>query len=568
MKIINASVEVLDQINGEEILKHIEKIGRVCYKSEDKITTESSKKFVTDLIKRGHEAVIEHFNISVKFICDRGCCYDDKTKVLTDNGWKLFKDVSIEKDSFYTLNDNEDIIKLKANKLINIPYSGKMHYYDSSQINLAVTPNHNMWVYDYDKRSDKTRKWKFIKSEDMNNRRYKFNKSANPLNKISDEYFTINGINIPRGFYTETVPELKFNANLFFELVGWWITDGSINYGINGSGNRLIISQTKKIGRQRIKELLEILNIKYLEYKNEFRINCPQLLNWLSNNFLKDSDTKKTYYCSIPRWFFTELSSNNLESFLNGVIGGDGTKHTKSNGYQIYTASKQFAGDLVELALNVGKSANVYEVKERTRTFPNQAISNCQKQYVVSIVTTNKVLFDKRTAIKEEIEYNGNVYCVELPQYHRLYVMREGKACWCGNSHEIVRHRIASYAQESTRYCNYSKDKFGSEITVIKPLFWQENSPQYQAWRIGCVEAEIAYFELLSLGATAQEARSVLPNSLKTEIVVTMNLRELRHFFRLRTANAAHPQMREVSIPLLNKLKTLIPVIFDDIEVE
>jgi len=136
-----------------------------------------------------------------------------------------------------------------------------------------------------------------------------------------------------------------------------------------------------------------------------------------------------------------------------------------------------------------------------------------------------------------------------------------------GVSHEIVRHRVASYAQESTRYCNYSKDKFNKEIAVIEPLFYQEGTVKYEAWKQSCLEAENFYFDLLELGSSAQEARSVLPNSLKTEIVVTMNLREWRHFFRLRTAKVAHPQMREVTIPLLNELKTLIPVIFDDIEV-
>lgn len=134
-----------------------------------------------------------------------------------------------------------------------------------------------------------------------------------------------------------------------------------------------------------------------------------------------------------------------------------------------------------------------------------------------------------------------------------------------GVSHELVRHRIASFAQESTRYCNYSKDKFGNEITVIKPVFFAEGSDEYTEWRSAMRLAESHYFSLLELGATPQEARSVLPNSLKTEIVITANYREWRNFFKLRTDNAAHPQMREVTIPLLAELKKRIPVIFDDI---
>lgn len=143
-----------------------------------------------------------------------------------------------------------------------------------------------------------------------------------------------------------------------------------------------------------------------------------------------------------------------------------------------------------------------------------------------------------------------------------------------GVSHEIVRHRVASYCQESTRYCNYSKDKFGKEITVIKPYFWREDEEEnkeyikFAVWKRSMKEAESAYFELLDMGATPQEARTVLPNSLKTEVVMTANIREWRHFFKLRTSPAAHPQMREVAIPLLKECQEKIPVLFDDIEVE
>ncbi len=137
--------------------------------------------------------------------------------------------------------------------------------------------------------------------------------------------------------------------------------------------------------------------------------------------------------------------------------------------------------------------------------------------------------------------------------------------CDRGVSHEIVRHRIASYSQESTRYCNYSKDKFGNEITLIKPFFWKDEPEKYQIWLDTMQQIENAYINLINLGATPQEARSILPNSLKTEIVVTMNLRAWRHFFKLRTPKDAHPQIREIAIPLLNKFKELIPVVFDDL---
>lgn len=137
--------------------------------------------------------------------------------------------------------------------------------------------------------------------------------------------------------------------------------------------------------------------------------------------------------------------------------------------------------------------------------------------------------------------------------------------CDRGVTHEIVRHRVASYSQESTRYCNYQKDKFGKELTFIKPVFWKEDSPEYELWLQAMQNIETQYMQMIDLGATAQEARSILPNSLKTELVVTMNLREWRHFFRLRTAAAAHPQMREIACMVLEGFRREIPVIFEEI---
>lgn len=140
-----------------------------------------------------------------------------------------------------------------------------------------------------------------------------------------------------------------------------------------------------------------------------------------------------------------------------------------------------------------------------------------------------------------------------------------------GISHEIVRHRLASYAQESTRYCNYSQDKFGHELTFIIPDFLEYGSEGFKLWKDEMKQVEKTYFAMLEAGHTPQEARSVLPNSLKTELVMTANLREWRAFFKLRAANstgAAHPQMLEITRPLLDDLKTMIPVVFDDITYE
>ncbi len=157
--------------------------------------------------------------------------------------------------------------------------------------------------------------------------------------------------------------------------------------------------------------------------------------------------------------------------------------------------------------------------------------------------------------------------------------------CDRGVSHEIVRHRIASYTQESTRYCNYSKLKYDHQLNIInikggidldlniqKKISLNNISANkiekiLSIWEETIKIIEKNYMKMIELGATPQIARSILPNSLKTEIVITMNLREWHHFFKLRTSEAAHPQMREIAIPLLKEFKKLIPIIFDDIKV-
>lgn len=141
--------------------------------------------------------------------------------------------------------------------------------------------------------------------------------------------------------------------------------------------------------------------------------------------------------------------------------------------------------------------------------------------------------------------------------------------CDRGVTHEIVRHRLAAYCQESTRYCNYVDEKFGNEITVIRPCFFKEGEIAYAMWLHACNIAEAAYFDLINnTGATPQEARSVLPNSLKAELMMTADIREWRHFLKLRTSKRAHPQMREVALMLLKIVQKEYPVFFSDIEVE
>lgn len=186
-------------------------------------------------------------------------------------------------------------------------------------------------------------------------------------------------------------------------------------------------------------------------------------------------------------------------------------------------------------------------------------IENCGR---ICYKSEHKITEDSYLTFAKNIVKRGHEAVIEHCSLSVKFV------CDRGVSHEIVRHRMASYCQESTRYCNYYKNDFQGEITVIEPIFLEQYTDGYSMWEEACQNAERAYFKMLDWGCSPQEARAVLPNSLKTEIVMTANLREWRHFLKLRTSKAAHPQIREIAIPLLKELKERIPVIFDDIEVE
>lgn len=160
----------------------------------------------------------------------------------------------------------------------------------------------------------------------------------------------------------------------------------------------------------------------------------------------------------------------------------------------------------------------------------------------------------------QSIVEHGHESVIEHEKITVLFIIDRGV------SHELVRHRIGAYSQESTRYCNYSQNKFGGEIAVIEPYFFLDRDNLYRLWEESCRVAEQNYLALLESGASPQEARAVLPNSLKTEIAVTFDIREWRHFFRLRCSPAAHPQMRQVAIPLLLLFQEHLGPLFNGIE--
>lgn len=545
MKIINAGYEILSSISkgGIDELQHIEKIGRIPYKSENKISEdgESAKKFVKMLIDKDH-------------------CFDEETEILTLSGWKKYYELQ-DNDLYATLNNNGVVEYLPKNKYIEYEYTGDMIEVDSPFVDLLVTNEHNMYVcITTTKEGRKKQKYELVKAKDLVNKSHSYIKNSNGI--------SFDGCNIPLNI---------------IKLIGFSIGDGNIY------NNNL----TFHLGKQRkISFLLNILNEENITFseldKNDgyktFRIglSTDNVIMKYINLFKKIYNDNKEKV--IPLELIQNMNKEESLALLSGLLESDGSNNNYNSKY-FCTTSKILADQFQQLALHSGYSSN-YEKNQKSGFNSNKVV------YRLSLITRyNKPEINKTKGLKGNISLISNqkqkVWCINISPYHNVYVRRNGKPVWCGNcamiehsslsvkfivdrgvSHELVRHRIASFAQESTRYCNYSKDKFDNGVTFIKPFFFEEGTEKYSAWTGAMDIAEMSYLKLIELGATPQEARSVLPNSTKTEIVITANYREWRNFFKLRTAKAAHPQMREVTIPLLKELKEKLPIIFDDIEIE
>ena len=557
------------------------------------VSDDEAAEFIDRLMSLGHESPIEHVTFTFGIEGISRSCYDLHTMVLTNHGWKFFKDVDIHNDLICSMNDNHEIEYVKAVDNISYKYKGVMDVYKSSQVDLVVTPNHNMWLYDHEKRSEKTKTWKFIESKDVVNCRYGFDKTSDGINNPGLKELVIPPVKrnhhkiSPGHVFTEG------NINLFLELLGIWVTDGFLSYGtthngVRKSGNRVYISQIKQFGRERIEHLLQKLNIHYRKSPVAFAISDQALFDWLVKNFINGKDTHKTYYLKLPRWMFTDLSKCNILSFIEGVFIGNGTHHTYTHeyliknhisifttgaGFNIVTGSNNFANDLVELSLLAGLCANKRLQKPRDRIFPGGRYIKCKPTIVVSILNNGYHLF-KTKENKSQIYYNDMVYCLELEKYHKLYVMRNGRPCWCGNcSHQLVRHRIASYSQKSQRYVNetqfdyvtpHSIENIDSARERYEHLMTYIQS-EYNSIRDELINYHIDNDEMdpkAAEKAANEDARFVLPNACCTSIIVTMNVRSLFNFFKHRCCNRAQWEIREVATEMYKICKMVAPHIF------
>lgn len=303
--------------------------------------------------------------------------------------------------------------------------------------------------------------------------------------------------------------------------------------------------------------------LKYLEqigrvcYKSEDKITDESCVRFIQNLFDRKHWAMLEHYVfvmAIPKEVFDDITDRRWMTAENA----DAVTYMKFI-HPTYWSEAPTS----EMEYLVSGSATAFNYLQACKCFNKEDEYNCGVQriyhYMASIhphlMGNNYDARSDDTGIRflDRDEISSLPYDLKLIHEFRSVMITTDR----GVTHELVRHRPASWAQESTRYCNYSKEKFGGELTTLTPSFYQDEdrNAEMMVWETAMKFDEMFYSELIKLGSTAQEARSVLPHSTKVDIVITALLSEFRHFFKMRCPKSAHPQMREVAIPMLNLFK-------------
>lgn len=360
-----------------------------------------------------------------------GSCYDDETEIFTENGWKLFSDLNKD-EKVATLNSNTNQLEYQEpTDYINEQYSGDMYYGKNSLIDFAVTPNHNMFVHK-SKHLNRKKPFNFeiTRMENLDNYDLTFKKNCEWIGN-NDEYIIIPEHKTTNQ-YANKCGEIKIRMDDWLKFFGLWIGDGWTTKDLS---HQVGVCGYKKIGIETMKEIKNIfdnynINSTYTKDGNILRFFNIQLFNYLS----KFGGANEKY---IPKEILN-LSKEKLEIFLEYYLRADG--HIGKNGRKTaYTSSKTLADNLNEIALKLGISATIKNrgIRKGDRYIKGRLINQKYDAYDVNFYLNSKknnltpTLPNKKISKKT---YVGNIYCVTVPN-HILYVRRNGKSYWCGNSH-------------------------------------------------------------------------------------------------------------------------------------
>ena len=398
-------------------------------------------------------------------------CYDPETEVLTENGWKFFKDVKYE-DKIATLNKETGYLEYQQpTDIISYHYNGKMYCLQNRGIDLLVTPNHQLYTakasYYNGKKNNEKRLYPFelCTPDKYFGKGKRFSKTCNWKGIKPDDHFTIKGYSKTREYCerTYTFPDLNIEIHSLLRFLGYFIAEGCANY----SKGEIAIGRDRSDYKKQLCEKL-IADIGFTpkdatDYKRKDNSGCTKLYSTVLARWLIDNCGHLAWNKKVPS-FVKELPSEYIEEFLNYLYLGDGHKNPTS--HILYTSSLQLKNDVEELLLKSGYCFRSWKRKPRINKSGKWNIIPKHDVYEINWlklkdVETKGSITKKSNSYKEEwIDYNGMVYCVTVPN-HIIYVKRNGKGVWCGNSlrwysypsYEKVERIIDKYSVLSENIC-------------------------------------------------------------------------------------------------------------------
>jgi hypothetical protein len=425
-------------------------------------------------------------------------CYDEKTRVLTDKGWKYFKDVNIEKDKIATLDPKTHEIRfVKATRKFVYDYEGELiQFYNNRGFESPLlTPNHRMYV-EILKEKGYVSTFKEAR-EDFNSSKYTIPKVANWSGKKL-EYIEIPQVvieivqDVKEGFYKgkrkikKVYPSLKFKTNDFLEFLGIYIGDGYARIKKHGGYEIILSHGNNKRKVKYYKEVLDKLNLKYRKEKGRFLLYSIQLYHYLQKLVGIGYNNKR-----IPRDLL-ELDKEHLRFLWKGLLSSDGSIHKIVGTKVYYTSNKKLAYDVLELLVKLGFSGRIKKRGPRTSKIEGREIKS-KETYEVILKTTERLYYS--TLKKRYVKYKGKVYCLEVPPYHTMLVERNGNIMWCGNSIGVVTinmPRIGYLAKDENEFfelleelMNDAKEVLEIKRKVIKKNYESGLMPYTRAYLRG-----------------------------------------------------------------------------------
>jgi len=382
-------------------------------------------------------------------------CYDEKTEILTKDGWKFFKDLK-EKEKVATLNRKGELEYQRIRRLFEDDYKGKMYSLKTSKLDLCVTPNHRMWVRKRNKEN-----FEAIAAEEVFGKRVEYKKDCIWHGREQEKWI----------FKDLTLP-----MDYFLEFLGWWLSEGSVS---KRHGQIRIYQQNKK-KRKLIEKTLRRLDFKFEKDSKGFFLYNRNLAEFLRKEALENGEKK------IPRQIL-KLSSRQLRKIYRTLMLGDG--HVRRNGTErFYSSDKTLLDGMQELCLKIGKAADIVPIwNSKNRYFGKY---KCKEAFVLRILRTYKTPTVRskefpKSQTERWIDYEGKVRCVSVPN-SKIYVRRNGKAVWCMNTDFWVARPLTKACKEVVAYTVLDHEDYAEEYQDVLRSFFKVSI----ASKFGCKEAK------------------------------------------------------------------------------